>query len=106
MPQMPHPPTDEVNRAAVAADHPSGKDWRYRLLGMTPAQALAEAGEDRVISVPMKMRLAGACSMRARTLGLSRAAYLRHLVAADARAAGIDLDSDATAPPRQRRRQR
>jgi hypothetical protein len=104
MPQMPRVPTDEANAAVVAADTTQAKDWRYRVLGQTPAQALADAPEDRVLSVPMKMRLAGACAMRARALGLSRAAYLRHLVLADCRAAGFDLDDEMADAPKQKRR--
>ncbi len=103
---MPNPPTDGVDRAVVAADQAGSSGWTERVLGMTTGQALAQAPAGRVVSVPMQVRLAGACAMRARALGLSRAAYLRHLVLADCRAAGFDLDDETVDPPKEKRRSR
>lgn len=104
MPTMPRPTTDEANRAAVEADQPSSTDWRHRLLGQTSAQALAEAPTVRNLIVAAQPGLAGAAAARARDLGLSRTAYIRHLILADCRSAGMDLDDDLIHPPRRQRR--
>ena len=62
-------------------------------LGMRTGEALATNRDHKMISIPVRNRLAGLAGKRAGELGVSRSAYIRRVVAEDV-ARAYDLDAD------------